>query len=290
MIKREESDSTVQLNDSLLSSTADQEAGNVQVNDSGIGSLKRRLSESSTHGKENQPGHNAHKRARKALASSWGAATSTPHAHTNHQPHGVVPDVSFIVETPSKTLAGDSSVLFSPPSIVKHSLLEESTSLHSDNTPTQYSLQEHDKTKVQHGYPTNILYTMYEPVQTVDINNVNSVVFRDITNLESPRSFARLNADRLRTITTANEIGDNTNLIAPKEVLANAFADHIYKVTNQKPSTSRIDEILSNKIMKNNDYSQKENQWWEKDVAQNVMQDENIYPNDYYVFHNNYVE
>ncbi|KAI5634182.1 myb-like DNA-binding domain-containing protein [Phthorimaea operculella] len=187
MIKREESDSTVQLNDSLLSSTADQEAGNVQVNDSGIGSLKRRLSESSTQGKENQPSQ-THKRARKALATSWGAATSTPHSHSNQQQHSMVPDVSFIVETPrarkalatswgaatstphshsnqqqhsmvpdvsfivetpSKTLAGDSSVLFSPPSIVKHSLLEESTSLHSDATPTQYTLQDDDKTKVR---------------------------------------------------------------------------------------------------------------------------------------------
>ncbi|KAL0860456.1 hypothetical protein ABMA27_009841 [Loxostege sticticalis] len=142
MIKREEnSDTTVQLNDSLLSSTADQDAGNAQGNnDSGIGSLKRRVSESSQTGKENVPG-TAHKRARKALATSWGAATSTPHAHSNNQ--SIVPEVSFIVETPSKTLAGDSSVMFSPPSIVKHSLLEESTSLHSlisaDNTPdTKY--------------------------------------------------------------------------------------------------------------------------------------------------------
>ncbi|XP_028168253.1 myb protein [Ostrinia furnacalis] len=141
MIKREEnSDSTVQLNDSLLSSIADQDAANVQVNnDSGIGSLKRRVSETSQTGKENVPG-TVHKKARKALANSWGAATSTPHAHSNQS---LVPEVSFIVETPSKTLAGDSSVMFSPPSIVKHSLLEESTSLHSlisaENTPdTKY--------------------------------------------------------------------------------------------------------------------------------------------------------
>ncbi|KAJ8708760.1 hypothetical protein PYW08_010142 [Mythimna loreyi] len=130
MMKRENSDSTVQLNDSLLSSTADQENNTVQVNDSGIGSLKRR----SEPGKENLPG--THKRARKALAHSWGAVTSTPHAH--HAQPTRVPDVSYI-ETPSKTLAGDSSVMFSPPSIVKHSLLEESTSLHSlispENTP-----------------------------------------------------------------------------------------------------------------------------------------------------------
>ncbi|XP_049880990.1 myb-related protein B isoform X2 [Pectinophora gossypiella] len=313
MIKREESDSTVQLNDSMLSSTADQDAANVQVNDSGIGSLKRRVSESSQQGKENVPGAATHKRARKALAASWGAATSTPHAHGGA--HAAVPDVSFIVETPSKTLAGDSSVLFSPPSIVKHSLLEESTSLHSlmsaDNTPETLKYEELDieaviseKTKVQHRstLPTNPLpnlphiYEMYEPNQDISIQNN---VFRDITNVESPRSFARLNADRLRTITSGNELAcdSSSNLIAPKEVLANALADHIYKVTNQKPSTSRIDEILTNKIMtKTNDYAQKENQWWEskdlgQELAQNLGQnDENIYPNDYYIFQSNYVD
>ncbi|CAH0714947.1 unnamed protein product, partial [Brenthis ino] len=134
MIQREEnSDSTVQLNDSLLSSTAEQD-GNMQVNDSGIGSGRR--------GKENMP---SHKKARKALAHSWGAATSTPHAHAHA--HNTVPDVSFM-ETPSKTLVGDSSVLFSPPSIVKHSLLEESTSLHSlmsaENTPEPTKYEDMD--------------------------------------------------------------------------------------------------------------------------------------------------
>ncbi|KAJ8708407.1 hypothetical protein PYW07_010532 [Mythimna separata] len=152
MMKRENSDSTVQLNDSLLSSTADQDNTAVQVNDSGIGSLKRR----SEPGKENLPG--THKRARKALAHSWGAVTSTPHAH---HASTRVPDVSYI-ETPSKTLAGDSSVMFSPPSIVKHSLLEESTSLHSlispENTPDTSKYEDIDieaviteKTKIARG-------------------------------------------------------------------------------------------------------------------------------------------
>uniref|UniRef100_A0A2A4K2M6 Myb protein n=1 Tax=Heliothis virescens TaxID=7102 RepID=A0A2A4K2M6_HELVI len=150
MMKRENSDSTV--NDSLLSSTADQENANVQAHDSGIGSLKRRDT-----GKENVP---AHKRARKALAHCWAAVTSTPHSHSEHHAT-IVPDVSYI-ETPSKTLAGDSSVMFSPPSIVKHSLLEESTSLHSlisaDNTPETSKYEEIDieaviteKTKVARG-------------------------------------------------------------------------------------------------------------------------------------------
>ncbi|XP_022837281.1 transcriptional activator Myb isoform X6 [Spodoptera litura] len=152
MMKRENSDSTVQLNDSLLSTAADQENGNVQINDSGIGSLKR----GNESGKENVPGH---KKARKALAPAWAALTSTPHAR-EHTPT-LVPDVSYI-ETPSKTLAGDSSVMFSPPSIVKHSLLEESTSLHSlisaENTPDTSKYEDIDieaviteKTKITRG-------------------------------------------------------------------------------------------------------------------------------------------
>ncbi|CAH0598257.1 unnamed protein product [Chrysodeixis includens] len=157
MMKRENSDSTVQLNDSMLSSTVDgQENGSVQqVNDSGIGSLKRR----ELSGKENVSNTSVpHKRARKALATSWGAVTSTPHAHPRPD---LVPDVSYI-ETPSKTLAGDSSVMFSPPSIVKNSLMEESTSLHSlisaDNTPETSKYEDIDieaviteKTKVARG-------------------------------------------------------------------------------------------------------------------------------------------
>jgi hypothetical protein len=192
--------------------------------------------------------------------------------------------------------------MFSPPSIVKHSLLEESTSLHSlisaENTPEPTNKFEDldieavisEKTKVQHrSFHTNpspnlpttelIYQELYQPEQ--------NPVFRDLTNIDS--SFARLNADRLRTITTPNELACENNLIAPKEVLANAFADHIYKVTNQKPSTSRIDEILTNKIMgtvKNNEY-EKENQWWQqnKDSVQTDM-----YTNDFYIFGDGYVE
>ncbi|XP_039745679.1 myb protein isoform X3 [Pararge aegeria] len=312
MIKREEnSDSTVQLSDSMLSSAADQEM-NVQVNDSGIGSGRRNT------GKENMP---SHKKARKALAHSWGAATSTPHSHS----HSQVPDVSFIVETPSKTLAGDSSVLFSPPSIVKNSLLDESTSLHSlmssENTPEPMNIEEMDlenviseKTKVQHRsyIPTNPLPNTLDPnlILYDDIYEnqtdlrPNPSIFRNITNIESPRSFARLNAERLRTITSSNELAcDNVNrsnisnngnnvtnngsnvtnngssLIAPKEVLANALADHIYKVTNQKPSTSRIDEILTNKVLKTNEV-EKENQWWHIE-----KESDDLY-NEYYMFTN----
>ncbi|CAK1547667.1 unnamed protein product [Leptosia nina] len=99
------------------------------ANDSGIGNSSR--------GKENVP---SHKRARKALALGPSAptATSTPHSHNN-----LVPDVcSFIIETPSKTLAGDeSSELFSSPAIHRNPYLDESTSLHSlvsENTPDKY--------------------------------------------------------------------------------------------------------------------------------------------------------
>lgn len=182
--------------------------------------------------------------------------------------------------------------MFSPPSIVKHSLLEESTSLHSlisaDNTPDTSKYDDIDieaviteKTKVQHRsiVPTN-------PVPNPDIYpeyNNQVIPFRDLTNLESPRSFARLNADRLRTITSGNELASDT-LIAPKEVLANALADHIYKVTNQKPSTSRIDEILTNKIMHKTDFTQKENQWWP--IDKDTGQSDDMFNSDYYMFTN----
>ncbi|XP_050683520.1 transcriptional activator Myb isoform X2 [Leptidea sinapis] len=259
MIQREESAN----NDSAVSTENE-----TQMDDSGISSGSRN--------KENMP---SHKKARKALAAAWGAATSTPHS-------APVPDLCFALETPSKTLVGDNSVLFSPPSIVKNSLLEESTSLQSlmsaDSTPDpmRYDEMDVDNTEtveVQHGYiptnplpnnPNSILYE-YQP---------NNDVFRDITNLESPKTFARLNADRLKTISSGNDLA-NDNLIAPKDVLANALVEHIYKVTNQKPSTSRIDEILTNKINRTNE-GEKENQWWSE------KEQDDLY-NDYYMFTNN---
>lgn len=222
----------------------------------------------------------------------------------------------------SKTLAGDCSVLFSPPSIVKNSLLDESTSFHSlmssENTPEPMNIEDMDienvfseKTKVQHRsyIPTNPLpntldpnLILYDDIYDNQIDlRPNPNIFRNITNIESPRSFSRLNAERLRTITSSNELAcDNVNsltnvsntvtasnvanngnsLIAPKEVLANALADHIYKVTNQKPSTSRIDEILTNKVLKTNDV-EKENQWWHME-----KETDELYK-DYYMFTNN---
>lgn len=123
-----------------------------------------------------------------------------------------------------------------------------------------------EKTKVQHRSIPNTYYTY---------NNPNPQVFKNITNLESPKTFARLNAERLRTITSSNELACDSNLIAPKEVLTNALVDHIYKVTNQKPSSMKIDEILTNKMSKSD---QKE--WWQDKDSGN----EDIFSSDYYNF------
>lgn len=174
--------------------------------------------------------------------------------------------------------------MFSPTSIVKNSLLEESTSLNSlmstENTP-EPNYEEFDietaiseKIKVQHRsiVPTNPSPNTYYHYHTVfkDITNVDTSRTNMPEQLEPCRTFARLNADRLRTITSSNLSCDN--LIAPKEILANALVDHIYKVTNQKPSTSKIDEILTNKLTKND--FQKENQIWpaeDKDTGQDDL-------------------
>lgn len=194
----------------------------------------------------------------------------------------------------------------------------------TENTPETSKYEEMDietqiteKSKVQHG---SLIHT--NPIPNLDPNmyeyrhtNVqNPNIFRNITNINSPRSFARLNADRIRTITTSNDLacdninmincnngyngnhgnnGNNDNhgnpsnngnhgntLIAPKEVLANALADHIYKVTNQKPSTSRIDEILTNKVLNKPNETEKENQWWQID-----KDTDDLY-NDYFMFTN----
>nr|CAH0102514.1 unnamed protein product [Daphnia galeata] len=84
----------------------------------------------SAAGKENIPGNtivstsngsapkSPNRRARKALHATW----STP---GNIQVPGIGCDsISFLPETPSKSLIGDSSVLFSPPSIIRETLPE----------------------------------------------------------------------------------------------------------------------------------------------------------------------
>ncbi|XP_059353193.1 myb-related protein A-like [Daphnia carinata] len=89
------------------------------------------ISSSSTTDKENIPGtrtaapatnglvpKSPSRRARKALHATW----STP---GNIQVPGIGCDsMSFLPETPSKSLIGDSSVLFSPPSIIRETLPE----------------------------------------------------------------------------------------------------------------------------------------------------------------------
>ncbi|KAL4716793.1 hypothetical protein ACJJTC_001949 [Scirpophaga incertulas] len=215
----------------------------------------------------------------------------------------VAQDNDMELPNQSKSLAGDNSVMFSPPSIVKHSLLEESTSLHSlvsaENTPEPSKLDDIDieaviseKTKVQHrSFPTNPSPNLpqNELILYENVYDNRHDIFRDITNIESPRTFARLNAERLKTIASSNELACE-NLIAPKEVLANAFVDHIYKVTNQKPSTSRIDEILTNKMMRNMEYVEKENQWWQMENKDTGQPENNLFSNDYYIFGDGYVE
>lgn len=93
--------------------------------DSGYMTIKRKSSPSLHCGKENtQP----HKRVRKSLAPSW----STPG-------NILVPGVTemSMVETPSKCLTGDTSVMFSPPSIVKDVLVEDPVDAFALTSPQQ---------------------------------------------------------------------------------------------------------------------------------------------------------
>lgn len=89
------------------------------ISDSGYGTLKRKAT--SAIGKENSPS----KKARKVLLHSW----STP---GDIQVPGFRPEpLTIMPETPSKSLIGDSSVLFSPPSIIRDTLPEENHPLTS---------------------------------------------------------------------------------------------------------------------------------------------------------------
>ncbi|GFG39430.1 hypothetical protein Cfor_08379, partial [Coptotermes formosanus] len=109
IIRKEQdlSDSQYETDSSLLYSNQQE-----MLQDSGYLTTKRRVL--MPVGKENaQP----NRRIRKALAPSW----STP---GNISVPGVT-DISYTGETPSKSLVGDTSVLFSPPSIVHDILLEQ---------------------------------------------------------------------------------------------------------------------------------------------------------------------
>ncbi|XP_056633336.1 transcriptional activator Myb isoform X2 [Diorhabda sublineata] len=80
------------------------------TNDSGYMTGKRKGAASSAAGKENVL---PNKRVRKALAPSWASSSSQMSSS----------DISFAVETPSKSLGDDTSILFSTPSsIMKDSL------------------------------------------------------------------------------------------------------------------------------------------------------------------------
>ncbi|PSN37597.1 Myb protein [Blattella germanica] len=106
------------------------------LHDSGYLTTKRKAL--SVLGKENtQPP----KRARKALASSW----STP----GNIPVPGVTDISYTVETPSKSLVGDTSVLFSPPSIVRDILPEDPVPL--STISSLMPLQRHSPSIKNHG-------------------------------------------------------------------------------------------------------------------------------------------
>ncbi|KAK4298225.1 hypothetical protein Pmani_029410 [Petrolisthes manimaculis] len=84
------------------------------IHDSGYGTLKRKAPPPSS-GKENSP----NKKARKALLHSWSTPGEIQVPGFRHEPINLFP------ETPSKSLIGDSSVLFSPPSIIRDTLPEE---------------------------------------------------------------------------------------------------------------------------------------------------------------------
>ncbi|CAL4068454.1 unnamed protein product [Meganyctiphanes norvegica] len=100
------------------------------VFDSGYGSSSVKRKVSNAGGKENSPS----KKARKALQlSSWSAPGDVHVPGFSHQEQ-----LSLMPETPSKSLIGDSSVLFSPPSIIRDTLPDEnhysSTSMLHDKT------------------------------------------------------------------------------------------------------------------------------------------------------------
>ncbi|KAL1512837.1 hypothetical protein ABEB36_002356 [Hypothenemus hampei] len=100
IMKKDQDSSHYETDTSVTTSTA---------NDSGYQTVKRKVG-GGAFGKENVL---PNKRVRKALAPSW-ASTSLS--------SGISSDMSFAVETPSKSLGEDASMLFTPPSIMKDSL------------------------------------------------------------------------------------------------------------------------------------------------------------------------
>ncbi|XP_066948225.1 transcriptional activator Myb-like isoform X8 [Macrobrachium rosenbergii] len=102
------------------------------IYDSGYGTVKRKAPPPS--GKENSPS----KKARKALVNTW----STP--GDIQVPGFCAEPLTLMPETPSKSLIGDSSVLFSPPSIIRDTLPEENHPLNSSSLHTEKSTKKLD--------------------------------------------------------------------------------------------------------------------------------------------------
>ncbi|KAK7069083.1 hypothetical protein SK128_017914 [Halocaridina rubra] len=102
------------------------------IYDSGYDTLKRKAPPVS--GKENSPS----KKAKKALVNSW----STP--GDIQVPGFCAEPLSLMPETPSKSLIGDSSVLFSPPSIIRDTLPDENHLLNSSSMLSEKSTKKLD--------------------------------------------------------------------------------------------------------------------------------------------------
>lgn len=158
------------------------------------------------------------------------------------------------------------------------------------HNPHSYSMPVHSHSNMN-SYSSDINHdtmTFYTNMPNNVLNNTkndhkSNMLLHDSTSLSSftnntshlntyhsntSQQFARLNAERykviassqlnknnrqncLKNITNTANHRNAENILAPRETLANAFANHIYKVTNQKPSTSTIDSILSQKISQN---------------------------------------
>lgn len=95
------------------------------------------------------------------------------------------------------------------------------------------------------------------------LKNIDTLPSLNDNRQMSGPCFSRLNADRYRaingecgemhSISNQNRCLNNitnkasNNILAPKITLVDALANHIYKVTNQKPSLATINNILSQK-------------------------------------------
>ncbi|XP_077298214.1 myb-related protein A-like isoform X2 [Arctopsyche grandis] len=216
MIKREESNNSLQLNDSQFTNTTEEEtiheSSNISIQndqmqyDSGIASLKRTSTDGRNNananqttigvGKENAVPSGGHKRARKALVSvhSWTSTTSTPNTSdslgtvphsSNHVNNDQKVSNLFIIETPSKSLFSNAS-MFSPPSVTKH-IGDESTSLNSilslDDTPDTIPIKT-ERRKSEISSVNNLIKVQHEElsfhphIQPFNTNHYNNHTYQ----------------------------------------------------------------------------------------------------------------